>query len=147
MIGDLSANQIDEVLRSEVIGRIGCTAQGWPYVVPITYVYDGQFVYGHSSEGLKLRIMRENPLVCFEVEQIRSIRNWRCVVARGQFSQLWSDDAERAMDLLAARFAPPASKDGSSRDRDEAAHREHGIIRPILFRIQLVDRTGRYQQD
>ena len=145
MIGDLSASQIDDVLRSEVVGRIGCVAQGYPYVVPITYVYDGEFVYGHTNEGLKLRAMRENPLVCFEVEQIRSMRNWRCVIARGHFEQLWSDDAEQALDLFAARLAPVAQGDGSYRDRDEAAHREEGVIRPILFQIRLVDRTGRYQ--
>ena len=41
MLGELDDEQIDQVLRAENIGRLGCIANGWPYVVPIAYVYDG----------------------------------------------------------------------------------------------------------
>jgi nitroimidazol reductase NimA-like FMN-containing flavoprotein (pyridoxamine 5'-phosphate oxidase superfamily) len=41
MIGELSSTGIDEVLRSEILGRIGCMANGWPYIVPVTYMYSG----------------------------------------------------------------------------------------------------------
>jgi hypothetical protein len=51
MIGELSATGIDEVLRSEMLGRIGCIANDWPYVVPVTYVCSGDSVYAHSPEG------------------------------------------------------------------------------------------------
>jgi hypothetical protein len=37
--------------------------------VPITYVFDGEAVYAHSADGLKIRMMRANPHVCFEVDQ------------------------------------------------------------------------------
>ena len=40
MLGTLSSEQIEQVLRSEVIGRIGCHASGKTYVVPITYAYE-----------------------------------------------------------------------------------------------------------
>ena len=55
MLGELTSDEIDELLRTEAIGRIGCYAFGQPYVVPVTYAYDGDSVYGHSREGLKLR--------------------------------------------------------------------------------------------
>src|SRR5690348_6972714 len=61
----LSEAQIEEVLRSEVIGRIGCYADGKIYVAPIAYVYDGEAIYAHTGEGLKLRMLRTNPQVCF----------------------------------------------------------------------------------
>jgi nitroimidazol reductase NimA-like FMN-containing flavoprotein (pyridoxamine 5'-phosphate oxidase superfamily) len=75
MYGELSTDEIDEILRSEILARIACVANGWPYIVPVTYVYDGASVYIHSAEGLKLRAMREEPRVCIEVEQIRSTTN------------------------------------------------------------------------
>ena len=70
MLGEITPEEIDEMLRSEAIGRIGCYAFGRPYVVPITFAYDGVAVYGHSREGLKLRMMRSHPSVCFEVDEI-----------------------------------------------------------------------------
>lgn len=46
MLGELNRAQIDQVLRGELVGRVGCHAGGQTYVVPITYVYDGEYVYG-----------------------------------------------------------------------------------------------------
>jgi nitroimidazol reductase NimA-like FMN-containing flavoprotein (pyridoxamine 5'-phosphate oxidase superfamily) len=83
MLGELNERQIEHVLRSEVIGRIGCIAEGRPYVVPITYVYDGTCVYGHSVDGVKMRAMRSEPSVCFEVEHVDNLANWQSVIAWG----------------------------------------------------------------
>jgi uncharacterized protein len=69
MLGELKPEQINAVLFNEVVGRIGCHGEGRTYIVPITYVFDGDAVYGHSAEGLKIRMMRANPNVCFEVDQ------------------------------------------------------------------------------
>jgi uncharacterized protein len=81
MLGELNEAQVDQVLRSEVIGRLGCHAQGRTYIVPITYAYDGDCIYGHSAEGMKVRMMRANPNVCFEVDEMESMANWRSVIA------------------------------------------------------------------
>lgn len=145
MMGDLDARDIDEVLRSESLGRIGCIANGWPYIVPVYYVYDGEFAYAHSQDGLKLRAMRENPLVCLEVEQMRSMTSWRTVIARGRFEQLWKDDEEHAMKLLMARLARVETSASAQLTMQEDVHRREGFTRPILFRIRVEDRTGRFE--
>jgi nitroimidazol reductase NimA-like FMN-containing flavoprotein (pyridoxamine 5'-phosphate oxidase superfamily) len=85
--------------------------------------------------------MRSDRKVCFEVEQIRSTSDWRTVIARGLYSELARDEEERAMDLLAGRFAWGIE---SANDRNEAAHRREGLVRPILFQIELVERSGRF---
>ena len=41
MLGHLNQEPIEQVLRSEVIGRLGCHASGRTYVVRVTYAYDG----------------------------------------------------------------------------------------------------------
>ena len=41
MLGSLSSAEIEDLLRTEVVARLGCHAEGRTYVVPITYVYDG----------------------------------------------------------------------------------------------------------
>jgi len=145
MMGELEANEIDDVLRSEFIGRIGCIVNGWPYVVPVTYAYDGECAYAHSAEGLKLRAMRESPRVCFEVEQLRSMTNWRTVIAHGRFEELWSDAEERAMDLIEARLAGRETSASALLAQWEDVHRREAVHRPVLFRIRLEDRTGRFE--
>ncbi|HUJ76140.1 MAG TPA: pyridoxamine 5'-phosphate oxidase family protein, partial [bacterium] len=97
MMGALEAAEIETVLKRGIIGRIGCHAQNRTYVVPVTYAYDGEYVYAHSAEGLKVDLMRANPEVCFEVDTYTSLTNWRSVIAWGHFEELKGDDARRGM--------------------------------------------------
>jgi nitroimidazol reductase NimA-like FMN-containing flavoprotein (pyridoxamine 5'-phosphate oxidase superfamily) len=145
MMGELSAAEIDEVLRSEVLGRIGYIADGWPCVLPVNYVYDGESVYVHSPEGAKVRAMRGDPRVCFEVEQIRSLSNWRTVVARGRFEELFHDDRDRAMKVIAARLARIGTSASARLVEQEDVYRREEFRRPVLFRISLQERTGRFE--
>jgi len=145
MMGELDAEEIEEVLRTEILGRVGFVANDRPYIVPISYVYDGGYVYAHSGEGLKLRAMRDNPFVCFEVEQIRSMTNWRTVVGHGSFEQLTSDDEERAMPLVTTRLARIATSASARLAQQEEIHDREGFLRPVLFRIRMRDKTGRFE--
>lgn len=62
-------NEILKTLKSAEICRIGLSRDNVPYVVPMYFASDGEYLYLHSaSEGMKLDIMKENPQVCFEVE-------------------------------------------------------------------------------
>ena len=106
MLGELNDQEIDGVLHDAVIGRIGCHAGGQTYIVPVSYAYDGEHVYGHSGSGRKVAMMRENPSVCFEVEHVDDLGNWRTVVAWGTFEELRGTDASASRELLLARFAP-----------------------------------------
>jgi len=101
MLGELTANQIEIVLHREVVGRIGCHPDDTTYVVPTTYAYDGKFVYGHTREGMKIDMMRKNPKVCFEVDTMENMSNWRSVVAWGTYEELKTPEERRlGMQLL-----------------------------------------------
>ena len=145
MLGTLSPAEIEELLQTEVVARLGCHADGRTYVVPVTYVYDGGSVYAHTGEGLKLRAMRENPRVCLEVEQIHSEANWRTVVVRGRFEELSSEENDRALALLTTRLAR-TERSATARlvEHDDVVRRE-GLHRPVLFRILVEDKTGRFE--
>jgi nitroimidazol reductase NimA-like FMN-containing flavoprotein (pyridoxamine 5'-phosphate oxidase superfamily) len=144
MRGELSREEIEDVLRREVVGRIGCFTGEWPYVVPVTYAYDGEVVYVHSADGMKLHAMRERPNVCFEVEQIRGPSDWRTVIAKGRFEDLWRDPDQYTMKLLASRYAPEPKSAGAG----EGSPVAHTLDppRPHLYRIRLLERTGRFEQ-
>ena len=106
MLGTLDQKQIDRVLSSGTVGRIGVHGEGRTYVVPTTYVFDGDSVYCHSAIGLKIRMMRANPDVCFEVEEIDDMANWRSVIAWGRYEELKGELAIAAMNLLVSRLSP-----------------------------------------
>jgi nitroimidazol reductase NimA-like FMN-containing flavoprotein (pyridoxamine 5'-phosphate oxidase superfamily) len=142
MLGELTPEEIDEVLRTETIGRIGCYAYGRPYVVPITYAYDGVAVYAHSREGLKLRAMRSNPSVCFEVDRMASLSEWSSVIVMGTFSELKEREADLAMQLLRRRFAPLVASATSVPD----GHEHPSGMPWSVFRILLGERTGRFER-
>ena len=73
MLGQLTEKQVEEMLSEQITGRLGCHHRGETYIVPVNYVYKNEFVYAHSGPGKKVDMMRKNPKVCFEVEEIESI--------------------------------------------------------------------------
>ena len=115
MLGELDAAEIEDVLHAEVIARIGCISDGRVYVVPVTYVYDGTYVYGHAMDGAKLRAMRANPEVCVEVEQVDDLSNWRSVIARGSFEECRGADWDAGFAMFAERIMPLLTLPGISR--------------------------------
>jgi nitroimidazol reductase NimA-like FMN-containing flavoprotein (pyridoxamine 5'-phosphate oxidase superfamily) len=147
MIGTLTPQEIEQVLTTEILGRIAFIIEGRPTVVPITYAYDGEAIYVHSAEGEKLHAMQVNPTVCFEVEQIEDMANWRSVVAHGTFERLQDDPEGAVMEMLVQRFAPLRVSETAAPDRRrEQAHRRGGVTRPALFRILLTDKAGRFER-
>lgn len=149
MHGELTHEQIENVLRSELTGRIGCHSGGRTYVVPVSYAYDGGHVYVHSAEGLKLDMMRTNPAVCFEVEQIDDLANWRTVLAWGVFEELDGVEAHRARKRLQDRLAPFSTSESTtvpSVPRTAADTAEERKTKSVFCRIRLDEKTGRFEK-
>lgn len=128
----LSRAEIDAFLSEELVGRIGCHAGGVTYVVPVVFAYDGEAVYAHTVEGMKLELMRANPRVCFEVDHYYRPGSWTSVIAQGRFEELEGSESRRALTRLAERFP------GSERP----APNGNGIP-GVSLRIVLDEVTGR----
>src|SRR5205085_865783 len=95
MIKHLSQEQSRELLRKCRIGRLGCIAGDEPYVVPVSYIFDGEFAYMHSLPGHKIYAMRERPCVCLQVDEIEDDLRWKSVLAFGHYEEIKKPD-ERA---------------------------------------------------
>lgn len=148
MVGSLNRVQADYLLHSEMIGRLGCSWETFTYVVPIAYVYDGTYIYGHTKSGLKIELTRKNPSVCFEVDRIDSIANWQSVIVQGELEELRSREADEVLQMLVNRFRPFTTSETSvprhGLDRPHAAIHPH--IESIVFRIRIKQVTGRYEK-
>lgn len=149
MLGVLSSTEIEDLLGTEVVARLGCHAEGRTYVVPVTYAYDGDALFVQSADGLKVRMMLQNPMVCVEVDHIDNLANWRSVIAWGRFQELFGVDASAALVRLRVRLeslmvseTTPASEtlaEGESRVRRGNGH-------ALIYRIHLFEKTGRFER-
>ncbi|MEX2646668.1 MAG: pyridoxamine 5'-phosphate oxidase family protein [Gaiellaceae bacterium] len=137
MMRELNPGAVEELFGSQVVGRIGCHAGGVTYVVPVIYALADGCVYVASIEGQKIRMMRENPRVCFEVDEYDGAGNWRSAIAHGLYEELDEAGAEKALALLAARFGG-----GGDEGRGRRA-REAGGPPTVCFRIRIAEVTGR----
>jgi uncharacterized protein len=151
MIGKLTKEQIQEVLKENILGRIGCNDGQRTYVVPINYVYDGKFILGHSTEGMKVRMMRKNPQICFEVDEMKTLTNWKSIIAWGEYQEL-TDERDRyyAMKLFVDRMMHVKISE-TAIPPEISAYRVHprlpGNIKPVIYRIVIDEITGRFETD
>lgn len=99
-IREMDNKEIRELLESQNYGHLGCSRQNQPYVVPIHYVYVEPEVYIFTTEGKKSEMIRANPRVCLQVEDVVNNKNWRSVIINGEAFQVTDPD-----ELQAARNA------------------------------------------
>ncbi|MCQ6959169.1 pyridoxamine 5'-phosphate oxidase family protein [Mucilaginibacter aquariorum] len=149
MLGELNEQQIEGLLKQQVIGRLGCHNKGTVYVVPLHYFYKDSVIYCHSAAGKKIEMMRRNPQVCFQVDDIRSVFRWKSVIAWGLFEEITDpDEKQQAMQGITHRLMPLANNPSN--------HASHGIaenendigttIDPVVFKVVLSRKTGRFEE-
>jgi nitroimidazol reductase NimA-like FMN-containing flavoprotein (pyridoxamine 5'-phosphate oxidase superfamily) len=105
MIRRLSKAESRALLAESRIGRLGCIDDGNPYVVPVSYILDSDSIYVHSLIGRKIRAMRENPRVCFQVDQVADDCRWRSAIAFGTYQEVTNEQERNwAGRMLLSRF-------------------------------------------
>ena len=135
MILEMSTSEIDEFVHSQKVGHVGCHVGGETYVVPVIYGWDAECIYVYTTEGQKVDMMRQNPRVCFEIDEYRSDGGWRSVIAQGVFEELRDDDVAHALRIISARVT-------SNRDAGSSRERGEGRV-PFAFRIRTTEVSGR----
>jgi nitroimidazol reductase NimA-like FMN-containing flavoprotein (pyridoxamine 5'-phosphate oxidase superfamily) len=149
MLGKLSKLEIDNVLTSQVIGRIACSDGMRPYIVPVTYTYDGKYIYGQTNEGEKLQILRKNHQVCFEVDIILNMRHWQTVLVHGIFEELTDEAANKAKEILFDRVYSlrTSSTLHYQENGTEQLKEESNRVKRIMYRIKIKKSSGRFERE
>lgn len=142
MSREMKNEEIDAFIREQVVARVGCHADGTTYVVPVAYAYHEGAFYGFSHEGMKLDLMRKNPEVCVEIDQVEHLGSWRSVIARGRFEELRGPEADAGAALTAGRLGSLVSDPESRRRLEQALRKEPA---PVIYRIRITERTGRVE--
>ena len=67
--------QIDAIIRGSLVCRVALAKDNVPYVIPMSFGYDGAAIYLHTApEGKKVGYFLANPQVCFEFERNVELR-------------------------------------------------------------------------
>ena len=130
-----------ELLERVSIGRLACSLDNQPYVVPVAFSYEADSMYVFSTVGKKIEWMRQNPKVCLEADEIGNRSSWVTVVVTGTYLELtemqYPAEREHAMEKLAQY---------SEWWRNPLAERREQIsdlaIEPVFFRIDIKSMTG-----
>jgi uncharacterized protein len=65
-----SRDRIDEIILGCEVCHLGMADGDQPYVVPVSFGYDGESVYFHSArDGRKIDVIAGNPRVCVQFER------------------------------------------------------------------------------
>ena len=137
-------SDIEAIIRSARICRLGLSDGEHPYIVPLCFGYDDRTLYFHGAlEGRKLDIIRKNHHVCFEIDVKTEIVeaeeacgwsvNYQSVIGFGG-AVLLEDPAEKqeALEIIMSQYT-----DRRFRFPDTA------IQNTAVIRVEIEQMTGK----
>ena len=145
-------------------GRLACSYENQPYIVPFYFAYENLYLYGFTTPGQKVEWMRSNPLVCVELDDVVNVTEWMSIIIFGSYEELPETqedkkitDLRRPTNYLGA--STPYEEHLSLRQHAHALLQQHaewwepGAIssthrpvhsfEPVFYRIQIDRISGR----
>jgi nitroimidazol reductase NimA-like FMN-containing flavoprotein (pyridoxamine 5'-phosphate oxidase superfamily) len=66
---------IEKILKESQICRLAMVDGDKPYIVPMNFGYQDNTLFLHSAlEGKKIDLIKKNPNICFEVDQLINLK-------------------------------------------------------------------------
>jgi uncharacterized protein len=140
-VNEIAAEECKVILEHASLGRLGCSYENQPYVVPIYFAYDSGYLYVFSTFGQKIKWMRANPKVCVQTDQAQNQSEWISVIVNGEYEELpgpqYTAERKHASSLLAKRsyWWLNALGERQMRVGDKS-------IEPLFFRIRIHSMSG-----
>jgi nitroimidazol reductase NimA-like FMN-containing flavoprotein (pyridoxamine 5'-phosphate oxidase superfamily) len=141
VIEEMTEGDCRAMLARTHIARLGCALNNQPYVVPTCLYFDGrEALYCATSLGQKIEWMRQNPLVCVQMDEVITQWEWLSLIVFGRYEELpHTNEFEAARQMAEGLFQEhatwwePASVPVTGHEQ-----------RPrITFRIYIERMTGR----
>jgi uncharacterized protein len=137
----ISQIECSDLLNRVSIGRLACSLNDQPYIVPVAFSYEDNCIYIFSTAGKKIKWMRQNPKVSLQADEIGSRSNWYSVIVTGTYFELnetrYTAQREHAREQLAQYSSwwqiPLAERRETTNDLS---------VEPVFFRIDIGSMTG-----
>ena len=110
--------QFDELIRGSLVCRLALVQNGQPYLVPLSFGYDGSAFYFHTAaEGRKIDFFLAGGAVCFECERHVELRrdpqiackwsmDYESVIGYGTLAELTADaDKRHALNQIMRQYS------------------------------------------
>ncbi|HVN20864.1 MAG TPA: pyridoxamine 5'-phosphate oxidase family protein [Dongiaceae bacterium] len=140
-IDELDQTTCREILSRASFGRLACSLNDQPYVIPVGFAYEAEQIYVFATLGQKIKWMRSNPKVCLQVDEITGKSDWVSVIANGEYQELpepqFEDERNHARKLLQQRHHWWLN--AVAERRIQMSDHE---IKPLFFRIRATSVTG-----
>jgi nitroimidazol reductase NimA-like FMN-containing flavoprotein (pyridoxamine 5'-phosphate oxidase superfamily) len=138
---EMSQAECRELLERVSIGRLACSLDNQPYIVPVAFSYEPDSMYVFSTHGKKIEWMRQNPKVCLQADEIGNDSTWLSVIVMGTYLELRETQHtaqwEHAKELLSQHsewwLNPLAERREQINDLS---------IKPVFFRIDIKSMSG-----
>lgn len=142
VINSLSRNEITKFLEEHSFAHLGCQQGDEVYVVPITYAYDDGSLYSYSKDGKKIKMLRNNPKVCVQFDDVKNFNHWKSVIAWGKFTELKDAEEHRAIRLLNKKLIKDL---GVEKTSDLTSEFERIFTDAIVYKVEITKITGRFE--
>ncbi|MGB2601490.1 MAG: pyridoxamine 5'-phosphate oxidase family protein [Candidatus Omnitrophota bacterium] len=107
----------EAINKAEVL-RLGLSKDDKPYIVPLSFGFDGDFIYFHSAKkGMKIDYLKNNPNVCFEFESETELVehetkacefnfSYRSIIGFGEAIEVTGNDEKReALKIIVSHYS------------------------------------------
>lgn len=134
-----------EILSGTIICRVAMLDGDRPYIIPFNYGYSDGCLFIHSApEGKKIDLLKQNPEVCFEVEDKMEITKgeracdwstrYRSVVGYGEV-EILSDEAskQQGLEVIMAQHGAPELVEFNSKN----------LGRMVILKLTISSMTGK----
>ena len=137
-------SEIESIIRNSMVCRLGLVDDSCAYVVPLCFGLKDSSLYFHSTtEGRKIEMLKRNPRVCFEFDNIVAIQvaktacysgmQDRSIIGYGTASFIEDpDEKRRALDIIMQQYG------------GEAFTYEEGLLTSIvIIKVDIESMTGK----
>ncbi len=140
----IDPKEIEEILKKSEVCRLAMVDGDTPYIVPLNFGYEDGAVYFHSAkEGKKIELMKQNPTVCFEVDNLIKFKKaplacdwgieYSSVIGWGKVQFLDDLKAKKqGLDIIMAQY--------SGRDFE---YPEENVERTAVIKVPIEKMTGK----
>jgi len=136
---------LEEIISGAIICRVAMLDGDRPYIIPFNYGYSDGYLFIHSApEGKKIDLLKQNPEVCFEVEDKMEITKgdqacdwstcYRSVVGYGEVVILSDGQSKQhGLEIIMAQHGAPELTEFSQRNLD----------RMVILKVRITSMTGK----
>lgn len=94
----MDSDDIDDLLKSQGYGILSLCGDGNPYSIPVSFGYDGEYIYFGLLEGgresMKMEYIEDGATVRLLVTDIRGRFDWQSVAVTGPVERLGDQEDE-----------------------------------------------------